>query len=65
VFRYRSIDEMSPPWRDASDPENLRWVARMLAFYRSLTRGAPRRPGVQRFRSFEEASAARGDPYRR
>jgi hypothetical protein len=65
VTRYRSIDEMPPPWREPNDPENLRAVARMLAFYRGLTRGAPRRPGVQRFRTLEEANAARDDPYRR
>jgi hypothetical protein len=65
VTRYRSIEEMPPPWREVNDPENLRWVGHMLAFYRSLMRGAPGRPGVQRFRTIEEANAARGDPYRR
>jgi hypothetical protein len=64
VTRYRSIEEMPRPWRRPDDPENLRLAARMLAFYRSLTRGVPRRPGVRRFRSLEEANADRGDPYR-
>ena len=65
VIRYRSVGEMSRPWRDAHSPENLRLVARMLAVYRSLTRGTPRQVGVQRFRSLQEANAGRNDPYRR
>lgn len=64
VTRYRSVEEMSRPWRDANDPENLRLVARMLAVYRSLARGAPRQTGVQRFGSLQEAKASRRDPYR-
>ncbi len=65
VTRYRSIEEMPRPWREADDPENLRVVAEMLAFYRSLVRDSSRRPGVQRFRSLQEANARRNDPYRR
>ena len=65
VTRYRSVEEMSRPWRDANSPENLRLVARMLAFYRSFARGTHRQAGVQRFRSLEEANASRSDPYRR
>lgn len=65
VTRYRSIEEMSRPWREAQSPENLRLVARMLAFYRSLARGGPRQAGVWRFRSQQEANAALNDPYRR
>ena len=65
VTRYRSVEEMPRPWRDAHSPENLRLVARMLAFYRSLARGTPRQAGVQRFRSLQEANASRSDPYRR
>ncbi len=61
VTRYRSIDEMPRPWREADDPGNLRVVARMLAFYRSLMRNVPRRVGVQRFRSLQEAHASRDD----
>ena len=65
VTRYRSVEEMPRPWRDADCPENLRLVARMMGIYRSLTRGAPRQAGVQRFRSLQEADASRRDPYRR
>jgi len=62
VTRYRSVEEMPRPWRDPRDPANLRLVARMLAFHRSLTRGTSLRPGVQRFRTLEEANASRNDP---
>jgi hypothetical protein len=65
VERYRSIEEMPRAWRAADDPENLRLVARMLGFYRSLVRSGSRPTGVQRFRSIEEADAALDDPYRR
>ncbi len=65
VTRYRSVEEMPRPWREASDPQNLRLVARMLAFYRSLTGRTPRQAGIQRFRSLEEANASQSDPYRR
>jgi hypothetical protein len=65
VTRYRSVEEMSRPWRDADSPENLRLVARMLALYRSFARGTPRKAGVQRFGSLQEANAGRNDPYRR
>lgn len=65
VTRYRSIEEMPRPWRDPDDPENLRVVAQMLAFYKSLARAEPGRPGVQRFRTMQEADASRNDPYRR
>jgi hypothetical protein len=64
VFRYRSVDEMPRPWRDADDPGNLRAVARMLAFFRDLPGFTAPRPGVQRFRTLQEANAARNDPYR-
>ena len=65
VTRYRSVEEMPRLWRETDSPENLRLVARMLAFYRSFTRGTPRRAGVQRFGSLQEANADRNDPYRR
>ena len=65
VTRYRSVGEMPRPWREIDDPENLRLVAQMLVFYRSLVRNGPRRAGVQRFRTLQEASASRNDPYRR
>jgi hypothetical protein len=64
VTRYRSIEEMPRPWRDADDPENLRLVARMLALHRSLSAGIPRRPGVRRFRSLQEAKEFRDAPPR-
>lgn len=64
VTRYRSIDEMPPPWRHKDDPQNLRVVAQMMVFYRSLIRTESRTVGVQRFRSFEDANASRNDPYR-
>jgi hypothetical protein len=64
VTRYRSVEEMPRPWRDARDPENLRLVARMLALYRSLSRDAPRQAGARRFRTPQEARAGEKDPYR-
>lgn len=65
VFRYRSVEEMPPPWRDAADTDNLRAVGEMLRFYRryAATRDLPR--GVRRFRSIEALNEERGDPYRR
>ena len=65
VERYRSIEEMPRVWREADDPENLRLVAQMLAFYRSLVRGESRPTGVQRFRTIEAADAALDDSFRR
>ncbi len=65
VTRYRSVEEMPRPWRAPNDPANLRRVAQMLAIFRSMVRGEPRRMGVQRFRTLEEANASRNDPYRR
>lgn len=65
VTRYRSVEEMTRPWRDAHSPENLRLVARMLGVYRSFAGRPPRQTGVQRFRSLQEANAGRSDPYRR
>lgn len=65
VTRYRSVAEMPRPWRDPSDPGNLRLVARMLALHRSLVRPVDRRAGVERFRSLQAANASLDDPYRR
>ena len=65
VTRYHSVDEMPRPWRQPDDPGNLRVVAQMMAFYRSLVRSAPRRASVQRFRTMKEAHASDHDPYRR
>ena len=59
VTRYRSIEDMPRPWREVDDPENLRVVAQMLALYRRLVGDAPPQVGVTRFRSFQEACAAR------
>lgn len=64
VRRYRSVEEMPAPWREAGDPGNLRAVAVMLALYRRLHQGAPATPGVRRFRTIQEANADRDDPYR-
>lgn len=65
VFRYRSVEEMAPPWRDPADTGNLRAVTEMLRFYRrhSATEDLPR--GVRRYRSIEALNEDRGDPYRR
>jgi hypothetical protein len=65
VFRYRSVDEMPPPWRDPADPDNLRVVGQMLRFYRrhAATPELPR--GVRCFRTIEALNEERGDPYRR
>lgn len=64
VFRYRSVEEMPPPWRDPADSGNLRAVSEMLRFYRrnSASPDVPR--GVHRFRTIEALDAHRGDPYR-
>ena len=63
VQRYRSIEDMPPPWREPDDPANLRETARMLRLYRSLAGDPP--PGVRRFRTIEDANAERGDLDRR
>ena len=65
VRRYRSIEEMPPPWRDPDDPNNLRAVATMIALHRAFDRGAIGRRGVRRYRTIQEANAERDDPYRR
>ena len=64
VQRFRSIEEMPKPWREPDDPNNLRLVAEMMAFYHRLRQEAvPRAPFVRRFRTLEELNADRGDPY--
>ena len=65
VTRYRSVSEMPRPWRETDDPENLRLVSQMLVLYRSLVQSESRHRGVQRFRTPQEASSGRNDPYRR
>jgi hypothetical protein len=64
VFRYRSVDEMPPPWRDPADPNNLHMVCEMLRFYRRHAVQADRPGGVRRFRSIEALNEDRGDPLR-
>jgi hypothetical protein len=65
VQRYRSVEEMPPPWKAADAPSNLRAVAVMLELYRRLRpREAAVRGTVRRYRSVSEASAADSDPYR-
>ena len=61
VRRYRSVEEMPRPWRDAHDPENLRLVAQMLRFHRGFTPGVIWKRGVTRYRSAAEAEADRPD----
>lgn len=63
VYRYRSVDDMPPPWREANDPGNLRAVAEMLRFYRRFSASSAATPGVRRLRSMEELNEERGDPY--
>lgn len=65
VTRYRNVQDMPPPWRDPSDPANARLIAEMMAFYREVVGPGRRRPGVTRYRTIEEMSADRDDPYRR
>ena len=68
VRKFRSIEDMPPPWHDSSDPDNLRRVAGLAGFLRLADAGVPVRarlaPGVYRFRTIQEANAARGDWYR-
>lgn len=65
VFRYRSVEEMAPPWRDPADAGNMRAVAEMLRFYhRCAAKGVLPR-GVRRYRTIEALNEERGDPYRR
>lgn len=63
VEKYRSIDEMPPPWTDPDDPANLERVAAMMSLWFRLN---PRpEPGVRKYGSFEEASRNEVDAYRR
>ena len=65
VFRYRSVQDMPPPWREPDDAGNLRAVAEMLYFYRRFSASPSAAPGVRRLRTIEELNEERGDPYRR
>jgi threonine dehydrogenase-like Zn-dependent dehydrogenase len=48
VQRFRSVEEMPPPWRPANDPGNLRVVATMLALSRRLNPACEHVPGDMR-----------------
>lgn len=65
VLRYRSVEAMPPPWREATDPANLRAVAEMLRFYRQHAAAKHLPRGVHRYRAIEALNEERGDPYRR
>ncbi len=66
VQRFRSIEDMPKPWRDADDPENLRVVAQMMALYYRLQKPrVVRSPRVRHFRTLQELNSDRDDPYRR
>ena len=52
VHRYRSVEDMPPPWRDPDDQGNLALVAELMALYQRLM--PRRRPGVRKFRSHAE-----------
>ena len=64
VTRYRSIEEMPPPWRDPDDPVNLRAVALMMAFYFRLHPESDRRSGTRHFKTVKELNSDRRDPCR-
>ncbi|HVT44327.1 MAG TPA: hypothetical protein VMT00_08045 [Thermoanaerobaculia bacterium] len=62
VEKYRSVEEMPPPWRDPDDPGNLRRIAAMMSVWFRMN---PRpEPGVRRFHSVTDANRERRDPYR-
>jgi hypothetical protein len=65
VIRFRSVDEMGPPWRDGADPSNLRRVSEMLRLYRRQSAAQNQVRGVRRYRTIEALNEERGDPYRR
>lgn len=57
VWRYRSVSDMPPPPRATDADLALRIRAVMSRAVRMAKSGCP--PGVQRFRSVEEAARAR------
>ena len=68
VQKFRSIEDVPPPWRAPDDPANLRVVAFLLALGRRFAAagGLPSpKPGVQRFRTLEEAQDAERDAWGR
>jgi hypothetical protein len=65
VEKYRSIDEMPPPWRHENDPGNLRAVARAMGLYRAMRPIRQSCPRLRRYRNVAEMNLDRDDPYRR
>lgn len=64
VSRYRDVADMPARTADTMDPENLRLVLAWSAFCRRL-RPHPLRPGVTRYRTIDDAAAARAATERR
>jgi hypothetical protein len=61
VHKYRTFDEASDALvLDRDDPRLARRLAWVLSFTARLAPGRPRVRGVSKFRSFDEAQAARG-----
>ena len=58
VRKFRSIEEMEPPWRQPGDPMLFRAIAGVWELAR---RTNPRRfpPGVHKYRSIEDMDRAR------
>jgi len=57
VHKFRSVEEMEPPWREPGDPALYRAIARVWDFGR---RSWPRRfpPGLHWHRSLADMNAA-------
>lgn len=60
VFGYRSVEDVEPLPAAPLDPDNLRRVLEWSAFCRRL-HSESRRPGVYRYRTVDEAAAARAE----
>ncbi len=59
VKKFRSVEEMpGPAPRRPLDPENLRIAFGLVEFASRLAR-EKRRPGVRKFRSFDEAQRSK------
>ena len=61
ISKHRSIDELPSHRHARGDPENLRRLVAWSALCRRLS-GHTLHPGVRRYRSIEEAGAARAAP---
>jgi hypothetical protein len=60
VRKFRSVEEMpGPPRRSPLDPENLRLAFGLASVAQGL-RPVRQRPGVRKFRSWDEALESRG-----